>query len=230
MKNMYETDQYEKSNPGWHEEDASWKSKQVARMIKKNGLQLASICEIGCGTGDILLSLEEEFSEVALSGYEIAPRAYIRAAQKATDRTQFFLEDMLIRSDLHFDLVLAADVIEHVEDYLGFLTRLKPMGEYKMFHIPLDLSASTVARGRPIMDGRRKVGHIHYFFKESALAALEDCGYEIVDWFYTASALELPNQRLNSRLMKLPRRAFFKINPDLGVRLIGGFSMMVLTK
>jgi cyclopropane fatty-acyl-phospholipid synthase-like methyltransferase len=230
MKDMYETDQYEKNNPSWHEEDAPWKSNHVARMIKRNGLELGNICEIGCGTGEILLGLERQFPDVALSGYEIAPQAFNRAAEKATERTTFYLDDMLQRPELHFDLILAADVIEHVEDYLGFLTRLKPMAEYKIFHIPLDLSAQSVARSRPIMDLRRGVGHIHYFYKQSALAALEDCGYEVLDWFYTASRLELPNQALSSRLMKVPRRAVFKVNPDLAVRVLGGFSLMVLTK
>ena len=137
---------------------------------------------------------------------------------------------MLERPDLHFDLVLAADVIEHVEDYLGFLTRLKPMADYKVFHIPLDLSAQSVARSRPITDLRHGVGHIHYFYKQTALAALEDCGYEILDYFYTASRLELPNQALSSRIMRIPRRAAFRVNPDLAVRVLGGFSLMVLAK
>lgn len=230
MKDMYETDLYQKNNPSWHEEDAPWKGNHVARMIKKNGLELDTICEIGCGTGDILLKLEQEFPEVALSGYEIAPQAFYRASEKTTERTTFYLEDMLVRTDLHFDLILAADVIEHVEDYLGFLTRLRPMAEYKIFHIPLDLSAQSVARSRPIMNLRQGVGHIHYFYKQSALAALEDCGYEVLDYFYTASRLELPNQAMSSRLMRLPRRALFKMNPDLAVRVLGGFSLMVLAK
>ncbi|WP_322596944.1 hypothetical protein [Bradyrhizobium sp. SEMIA] len=74
------------------------------------------------------------------------------------------------------------------------------------------------------------MGHIHYFFKQSALATLEDCGYTIVDHCYTASRLELPNQALTSRLMRLPRRLLFAAEPDLAVRLLGGYSLLVVAR
>jgi len=42
--------------------------------------------------------------------------------------------------------------------------------------------------------------------------------------------LELPNQALTSRIMQLPRRVMFAINPDLAVRVLGGYSLLVLAK
>ena len=127
-------------------------------------------------------------------------------------------------------MVLAIDVMEHVEDYLSFLKKLKPIGKSKIFHIPLDLSAQSVARSRPIMQLRKGVGHIHYFYKDTALAALTDCGYTILDWAYTASRLELPNQARSSRIMRLPRRIMYAANPDMAVRVLGGYSLLVLAE
>ena len=230
MKEMYETDIYEQQNPTWHEGDSPWKAAQIEKLIRKNKLKFTSVCEIGCGTGEILLNLERAFPEAELSGYEIAPTAYQRAAPKESDKTKFFLEDLLAQDEKHFDLMLAIDVMEHVEDYISFAKKLKPMAEYKIFHIPLDLSAQSVIRARPIMGLRRDVGHLHYFFKQTALATLEDCGYTIIDHAYTASRLELPNQALSSRVMRLPRRAMYAINPDLAVRLMGGYSLLVLAQ
>jgi cyclopropane fatty-acyl-phospholipid synthase-like methyltransferase len=230
MKEMYEGDLYAQKNPTWHEEDAPWKAGHIERMIKRNNLPCQRICEIGCGTGDILLSLGKAFPGAHLSGYEISPAAFNRAARKQTGNTKFYLKDLLAEDDLNFDLVLAIDVIEHVEDYISFIKKLKPFGTFKIFHIPLDLSAQSILRAWPIADLRRNVGHIHYFFKQSALATLEDCGYTIVDHCYTASRLELPNQALSSRLMRLPRRRMFAVNADLAVRLLGGYSLMVVAK
>ena len=79
---------------------------------------------------------------------------------------------------------MAIDVFEHVEDYFGFLRKLREKAEYKIFHIPLDLSVQTVLRSSPIIKGRKSVGHIHYFTKETALETLKDTGYEIIDYFY----------------------------------------------
>jgi hypothetical protein len=230
MKEMYEGDLYAEKNPTWHEEDAPWKAGHVERMIKRNKIPCDSICEIGCGTGEILLTLEKAFSSATLSGYEISPQAFSRAAQKETPSTKFHLKDLLSEKDLHFDLVLAIDVVEHVEDYISFIKKLRTFGTFKMFHIPLDLSAQSILRAWPISELRRNVGHIHYFFKQTALATLEDCGYTIIDHCYTASRLELPNQALTSRIMRLPRRMMFTVNKDFAVRLLGGYSLLVLAK
>jgi hypothetical protein len=230
MRDMYEGNLYAQKNPTWHEEDAPWKAGQIERMIKRNKVPCHSICEIGCGTGEILLTLEKAFPAATFAGYEISPQAFSRAAQKETTRTKFYLKDLLSESDLYFDLVLAIDVIEHVEDYISFIKGLKDFGRSKIFHIPLDLSAQSILRSWPITELRHNVGHIHYFFKQTALATLEDCGYTIIDHCYTASRLELPNQALSSRMMRLPRRMMFAVNADFAVRLLGGYSLLVLAK
>lgn len=77
---------------------------------------------------------------------------------------------------------------------------------------------------------RAGVGHIHYFTKDTALALLEDCGYTIVDWRYTASRLELPNQARSSRLIAPVRKVLHRLNPDLTVRVLGGYSLLVLAQ
>jgi predicted TPR repeat methyltransferase len=230
MKEMYESDLYAQNNPTWHEEDAPWKAGHIERMIKKNRLPTGKICEVGCGTGEILLTLEKAFPEAELSGYEISPQAFDRATAKVTPRTKFYFDDLLSKDDVNFDVVLAIDVIEHVEDYLSFIKKLRNFGTYKIFHIPLDLSVQSVLRSWPILELRRNVGHIHSFFKHTALATLEDCGYTVIDHCYTASRLELPNQALSSRVMRIPRRVMFAANADFAVRLLGGYSLLVLAK
>jgi cyclopropane fatty-acyl-phospholipid synthase-like methyltransferase len=227
MKEIYENGLYAQKNPTWHEEDAPWKADHIERMIRRRKIPCDRICEIGCGTGEILLRLEKAFPATYLCGYEVSRQAFSRATQKETQRTKFYLKDLLSEVDEHFDLVLAIDVIEHVEDYISFIKKLKAFGTYKIFHIPLDLSVQSVLRSWPISELRRNVGHIHYFFKQTALATLEDCGYTILDYRYTASRSELPNQAVTSRIMRLPRRLMFSINADFAVRLLGGYSLLV---
>jgi hypothetical protein len=125
---------------------------------------------------------------------------------------------------------MAIDVIEHVDDLFGFLRKFQAKGKYKVFHIPLDLSVQTVLRSSPIFKVRSLVGHIHYFTKETALAALNDTGYKVVDYFYTKVSFELPNRGWKANLLNLPRKLFFPICKDLTVRIFGGFSLLVLAK
>ncbi|MHC2105041.1 class I SAM-dependent methyltransferase [Methylobacterium sp. CM6246] len=230
MLEIYQSETYAENNPSWHEEDAPWKATQIARIMNKNAVTFDTLCEVGCGTGDILLNLERAFNFSKGYGYEVSPHAYQRAKRKETSRTKFYLESVFDAEAPPFDVMLAIDVIEHVEDYIGFMKQMRPLAKCKIFHIPLDLSVQSLFRERPIMNLRKSVGHLHYFFKESALATLRDCGYRIIDHAYTAGRLELPNQAFSSRLMKIPRRAMFSLNQDLTVRVLGGYSLLVLAE
>jgi hypothetical protein len=163
------------------------------------------------------------------TGYEISPQAFEICSMKQRQNLYFQLGDLLDEKDAWFDVVMAIDVFEHVEDYLGFLRRLKTKGKYKIFHIPLDLSVQAVLRSSRILKCREEVGHLHYFTKETALAALKDTGYEVVDYFYTKGAQECPSHSWKGKLMRLPRKLFFAIHQDLAVKILGGYSLLVLT-
>lgn len=230
MQDIYVSDHYAELNPTWHEEDSPWKARQIEEIIKKNGLRFDSLCEVGCGTGEILLNLSRAFPKVRFSGYEISPHAYQRAKMKEKSNVSFHLSNVLEEEDAKHDVVVIADVIEHVEDYVSFIKGLRGCGRYKIFHIPLDLSVQSLLRAWPILNLRANVGHLHYFFKDTALSTLKDCGYSVIDYKYTASRLELPNQALSSTLMRLPRKLFFSLNPDLAVRVLGGYSLLVLAE
>jgi 2-polyprenyl-3-methyl-5-hydroxy-6-metoxy-1,4-benzoquinol methylase len=138
------------------------------------------------------------------------------------------LENLLENDSAFYDIVLAIDVLEHVEDYFGFLRALKSKGDYKIFHIPLDMSVHAVLR-KSIFNAQRKgVGHLHYFTKETALETLKDAGYEILDHFFTTACLDMHGQyTLKSRMV---RKMCYTVNKDFAVRLIGGFSFMVLAR
>jgi len=227
---IYKDGTYFDNNPTWHVEDSPWKANQIKKIIEKNKLNPKKFCEIGCGAGEILKQLSSYYSEMEFYGYDISPQAFELSKKKSKTNLTFQLSDLLEEDQKYFDVVLAIDVLEHVEDYIGFLRKLRGKGEYKIFHIPLDLSAQMVFRSSPIIRGRKFSGHIHYFYKETALETLRDIGYEIVDCFYTKGSLELPNRGWKSNLLKIPRKLGFAINKDLTVRILGGFSLLVLAK
>lgn len=121
------------------------------------------------------------------------------------------------------------DVFEHIEDYLGFLKKCKNKAVNLIFHIPLDISIQVILRNK-LISRRESAGHLHYFTKETALATLEDSGYEIIDYCYTEGAIEQPSKTLKGKLAILPRKIMFMINENLAEKLIGGFSLLVLAK
>ena len=139
------------------------------------------------------------------------------------------MED-ITNTDEFFDLLLVIDVFEHVDDYLGFLRKLRKYAKYKVFHIPLDMSVQSVFRVSPILNARAKVGHLHYFNKETALMSLEYAGYKIIDSFFTAGAIETYRPGLGRKVLFLPRKLAYYLNKDFAARIFGGFSLMVLAE
>jgi len=227
---IYTDGTYLEKNQTWHVEDSAWKVEHILNILKRNNVKPRLIGDIGCGAGEILKLLWAAFDKrVKCVGYDVSPQA-IELCRKKEDINLDFVNGYISNQEHPFDVVLAIDVFEHIDDYFGFLRNIKGAGDYKVFHIPLDLSVQTVFRASPLRSVRNTLGHIHYFTKETALASLEHAGYQIVDYFYTAGSLKPSNTRWKARLMKLPRRLFFKINQHLAVRVLGGYSLMVLAK
>lgn len=226
---IYQSGEYAERNPTYHVEDSAWKAEQILSMLRRQNLRPRTVAEIGCGAGEVLRQLHARMPEVEFDGYEISPQGYALCETRAAERLRFHCTDLLATETPLFDLLLCIDVFEHVEDYMGFLRRLRGRAVHKIFHIPLDISAQSVVRSRPILLERELVGHLHYFTKETALATLGDTGYEIIDWFYTPGALANPRSTL-ARLAALPRRILSRVNQDMTVRVLGGYSLLVLAK
>ena len=231
LEKMYVSGAYLEKNPTWHVEESPWKTAQIMRMLTNNQIAPTTICEVGCGAGEVLKQLQEHLDKkCTYCGYDISPQAIEMAQSRANARLHFKLADIKQEENVFFDLILVMDVVEHVEDYLGFLQAIRSKGQYKILHIPLDISVQTVLRAKPFSGMREAYGHIHFFTKELALQALKDTGYEVLDYFYTALYVELPSDRIGRKLLLWPRKLFFAIHPDLAARILGGFSLLVLAK
>lgn len=226
----YLTSDYLAENPSWDSEDSPWKAKKVADILRSNNLSPSSICEVGCGAGGVLASLRANFPDIRLVGFDIAPDASCFWTKHAHAKIDFHGKDFLEFNQEHYQLILVLDVIEHVSDPSEFLARLRNHADYFVFHVPLDLSAVSVLREEPLLHVRRKVGHIHYYTKGLILTLLQECNYKILDWCYTGVAITGPRRSWKTKLALLPRLLAYAMNKNVGVRLLGGETLMVLAK
>ncbi len=229
-RRLYEYGEYLRRNPGWHVEESPWKARQILLMLDRNRLEPRTICDVGCGAGEVLRVLQECMrKDCSFSGYEISPQAFELCKARANERVHFKLADLREEKGAWFDLLLALDVIEHLEDYFSFLRDLKSKSAHKIFHIPLDLSVQTVLRRQGLLKRRDLHAHLHYFTKDTALRTLEDTGYDVLDYFYTPRSIEFASEPIQ-KLLKPPRRLGFAIHKDLTARVLGGFSLLVLAR
>jgi SAM-dependent methyltransferase len=228
---LYTSGAYQEKNPTWHVEESPWKTRQILRILAKQHLTPKTICEVGCGAGETLKQLQQQMSsDCRFWGYDISPQALELAKTRANDRLQFKLADIRQEQHAFFDLLLVMDVVEHLEDCFNFLREIKSRGRYKILHIPLDLSVQTLLRPNGLLKVRQAYGHLHYFTKETALAMLQDTNYEVLDYFYTSRAIEMPTRELPRKLLKLPRAILGAIHQDMAAHLLGGWSLLVLAQ
>lgn len=231
LEDIYVSGAYNDMVPSWHVEESVGKAREILRLLRSHHLAPQTICEVGCGVGEVLRQLQRGLPETCeLTGYDISPQAIDRARARENDRLHFYLGDFRTDDTRTYDLLLVLDVVEHLEDYYSFLRSLKARGTYKVFFFPLDLSVQSVLRPHGLLHTREAFAHLHYFTRETAIRALEDTGYRILDAVYTADALDSPTHRLGRRLLKWPRKAAFAVNHDWAVRMLGGYRLLVLAR
>lgn len=223
---IYTDGTYTTNNPNYHVEDSAWKAQQVRSLLGGNLHAFDTVVEVGCGAGEILRQLQSDIPTAEFVGYDINPDAISLAQERANNRLHFRCADFFDHAHAKWDLLLLMDVFEHVEDYIGFLKKLKPTARHFVFHIPLDLSVLNLARGGILNRKRDAYGHLHYFNKETAIATLEHAGFKVKAFAYTGSGIDKSFGMLN-RLMKPLRIVGRRISPDATARVLGGFSLLV---
>lgn len=229
---IYVSGEYLTNNPDWGITDARWKTDVIMQLLKKNGINPKQIIEVGCGAGENLVELLRKDSSIEkLSGYDISPQAIELASKKTSDKIIFLNEDLTAKENVHSDLMLVIDVVEHVDNFYSFLRKIKSKSAYFIFHIPLDLSCRTIMKPHVLLQQRQVVGHIHYYTKEMVEWALKDTGYTIIDWVYTKPVVDVETAGSFKRFVKkVLRNVSFAINKNWSVKKWGGYSVMILTK
>jgi len=231
INSRYIDGSYLEDTEDWHEGDALWKAVRIIKMIERIAPSPKSICDVGCGSGGVLFQIQKLIESPAkLTGFDISPQATKIANKRASKNLEYKNQNIFDQKDLTFDLLMLIDVFEHVEDYLGFLMKIRNYSKYFIFHIPLDLSALSVIREWPLLRRRSAVGHLHYFTKATAIETLKDCGFEVLHDFYTPSGFQPPDNSIKASIRDFPKKVLYRCNPDYAVRTLGGYSLMVLAK
>jgi SAM-dependent methyltransferase len=228
IENRYVNGKYLAANPDWDSADAPWKASLVAGILNKHAISPASIADVGCGSGDVLANLQLQFPSATLTGFDISPQLdkfWSKHRGITFERSDF------LQTKQRFDVLLMLDVFEHVRDPFTFLEQARSIARQFIFHIPLDMSALSVARGVPLMRQREGVGHLHFYTKDLALKTLTECGYVTIDWQYTNAYATLSTHRTwKTLLAALPRQLAGAIAKDFAVRVLGGETLIVLAR
>jgi hypothetical protein len=211
------------------EAQADWKAGQIVRMLRRHEIFPKDLCEVGVLSKAIVEKLETKLDAARVWGHEVPLQELELNDCRADPVLQTFLHNITVQHPAAFDVFLILDVMEHIENYHGFLRAVRPMADYKLLHLPIDLTVQTIMRREALKTRRDTFLHISYFTKDTITRTLEDTGYHVLDWFYTPWRIQFCRE-FAGRLMRLPRRALFALSPDAAVRLLGGYSLMILAR
>jgi SAM-dependent methyltransferase len=227
VTDRYEDGRHLAENPRWHAEDAPLKADAVMRLLATVGWTPASVVDVGCGSGDVLLALRARLdaswgAHTTLVGWDTSADA--AGLWRPTDRVTLRRGDAL-DDGATAELVLALDVSEHVEDDVGFLRALGRVAPRAILRMPLDDSWLDQLRPARKLAARERYGHLHAYTRALALARVREAG-----WTMVATALDRAPPRLDTarrRLTDRIRRLGVRLAPGLTVDALGGWSLVV---
>lgn len=217
MQDRYRSGAYADANPDWHDADGVHKARAIADWLVR--LAPRRVIDVGCGTGAVLAELASVLPHATLEGWDIAPRAVARAEARGVHVS---LGDP-VAAGRRADVALVLDVLEHVPDDAEFLVQLRDVAPMLVLRLPLDLSAVDLVRPQRLIAARRDLGHLHLYTRALAEELLARTG-----WQLTASRYDRAGRRRGA--LEPLRHLAQRVAPDLGVRLLGGFSWLALAR
>jgi len=232
LAQLYTSSEYTEKNPDYHAKDSPFKWRNFQKCLRDAGkrnkislTEITSVCEIGCGAGGILNCLKNSglFSSLArIEGWDINPSA-IEIAKAKYSNIDFFCEDVF-SSGRQYNLMICADVFEHVENPFHFLRNLHNTAEYFLFNIPLEANLLSMLQGSKIIrSSYESVGHLHFYSASTAELTLEVTGYEILAKRFagdrTGNLFAYPS--LRKAIATVPQFFLESISPYLSSVLMG---------
>lgn len=231
MQNQYTDGSYLANNPSWHAEDAAWKLSHILRALANAQVKkISRVLDGGCGSGDIIKAWGEKEPETQFVGWDISPQANELAQKNAPANVRFVCADEPPAEP--FDLALAIDVIEHVENPGDWLQKLTARASLLVLHVPLDLSVRSFLFPSLLERERKAVGHIHFFTARTLKKFLWENHCQILSAHYTNKYVERPPQltRFKSRIGMCIRKLAHVFPHAWPAFVIGGYSLMLVVK
>jgi len=235
---LYSDGQYETYNPGWHEGDSGRKAQELFGLLDRHrkALRFAGstmqCCEVGCGYGGVLAELVFMFArqwgvECQAVGVDISPLAIAQAEERHGGEIKFVVGD-INQIPRQNDLLIAADVVEHLASPGAFLQQLCRKAPYVLFRFPLEKNLWNSLPGKKKILERR-LGHLHFYRWKGALALLTDNGFSIVDYDFTNNFSSPAHCKTAiAKIMAPVRGALSAVSQKMNSQMLGGNSLVVL--
>lgn len=221
-------EEYIKKNPNLHLEHSAMKINQLLKVLP-NTSPRQSILDVGCGAGAITIAFAEKFKPRYVEGIDVS-EAIIDQARKSDNKNLVVwrVSDIFnYTAAKSFDLVICADIMEHLEDDINFLKKIGNLGKEILVRVPVEDSYFSrfleyVKIFDAYEDTRLRYGHLHYYNGETLSELFEISGLTIT------KSISLPMPKRSRFIFEIFRILFYPlslISMDFMVKIAGGFKV-----
>jgi SAM-dependent methyltransferase len=160
---------------------SQWKWGHLRPLISRH-LTPRSVLEFGCGSGEMLALARSSFPGAKLYGIDLAERMIEMARQRLGDATLMRGSDELLRDwRPPVDLVLAIDILEHLEDPVRVASALGKAGRFVALWIPIERRVIRLGIAKQKSGIEHLSGHIHFWTLDESRRLLRAAGLRILD-------------------------------------------------
>lgn len=205
-----------------------WRFRSIERIIRSFGLssQLA-ITDLGCGQGDLLSYLSDQFPLSKLAGIEPSEVGCSLSKQKTPD-AQFFQIDITSSTDANAiikssDVIICTEVLEHLDQPEILMSSLaQTMGQKSTLLISVP--------GGPRSKFDIHIGHRKHFDHKMLELLLESCGFKQIDVYSSGfpgfNLYKICTIIMGKRLISTP------VVPESGklMKLIAGIFLFIINR
>lgn len=225
---QYTSGQYWEQHSEWMENKTSLKAKEVVPGLRAVLDQCKSspvrFADVGCGTGAVVANAAELIAKerpgvaFELSGFDIAANA-IQRGRELFPNVKLHCK-LFEPSDGPFDVVLLADVYEHLENPWELMRQVHAASEFMLVRQPL-LQSLNLYRRNAYRAQRENLGHIamftyHQFVDMAAATGWKPVHLELLPPWEQAAWGDKKKKRLLPGL-------FTDMNRTLASAVISGF-------
>lgn len=203
-----------------------WKAGEMLKLVSKD-INFRSILEIGCAEGVVLNEISKQLKIERAVGVDLSEN-FTKFGKKMYPNIKFINDDFrdVDFKENEFDIVVLSDIIEHIQEYEELLHKVKRIGRYIIFKIPIERCIYAYLL-RPKIGKDHPSGHLHQFSIKDCFEMLKKFNFRIITYSYDIAPFDLKfrhikNPGLHYRVVIFLQRVIYKIPKDIRMGILGG--------
>ena len=226
-------EEYLKLNMNLHDSEYMDKVGYIYKILPRNH-DFKKILDVACGSGKILLEISKKCKANRVVGVDISKKIIDTAKANDTNHKVTWVNiDIFNYYVTGFDLILAVDIVEHIDKDLDLLNKISEFGKMCIVKVPIEdnfinRASIYLSRGliNPLRDTEIHYGHIHHYSLAYFLKLIERSHFSIIDVNYA----HLPKRsKMSWEILRVLFLPIWFLSKKWYIRFNGGFVILLLT-